>query len=160
MQKNLAALMAGSAVAAAQLIGSRWNPIPTQHPRAAAWYASLRKPSYTPPGPVFGIAWTGLDILLGYAGTRLLSAPRSPARSAALAAWGTNLLGIAGYSWAMFGRRRLDEGLGVTAGMVATAAATVATAAAVDRKAAAASLPLLAWVLFATLLQEEVWRRN
>ena len=44
--------------------------------------------------------------------------------------------------------------------MMASVSATVATAATVDRKAAYADLPLLAWVVFATVLQEEVWRRN
>ncbi len=159
MRKTPAAGLAASAVVAAQLIGRRHSPTP-DHPRTAAWYAALRKPSFTPPGPVFGIAWTGLDALLGYSGYRLLTARPSSARGLALGAWGLNLLGIAGFSWILFGRKRLDEALEVTAGMVATSAATAATAAAVDRRAAWAALPLLGWVLFATVLQEEVWRRN
>lgn len=159
MRKEVAALAAGGAVTAAQILGAQRNPGPN-HPRTAAWYASLRKPSFTPPGPVFGVAWTGLDILLGYAGYRLLRARPSSARTVALGAWSLNLLGIAGFSWALFGRRRLDEALGVSAGMVVTSATTVAAAATVDRRAAYAGLPLLAWVAFATVLQEEVWRRN
>ncbi len=159
MRSTIAALVAGSAVATAQSIGAQWNPAPT-HPRTAVWYAALRKPSFTPPGPVFGVAWTGLDILLGYCGYRLLTARPSPNRSLALTAWASNLLGIAGFSYFLFGRRRLDEALGVTAGMVATASATTMATALVDRKAAYATLPLLAWVAFAAVLQEEVWRRN
>jgi len=159
MRKVSAAILAGAAVTAAQLNGRRYGPTP-DHPRTAAWYAALRKPSYTPPGPVFGIAWTGLDALLGYSGYRLLTARTSPRRTLALGAWSLNLLGVAGFSWVLFGRKRLDEALGVTAGMVATAAAAAATATAVDRRAAWADLPLLGWVLFASVLQEEVWRRN
>ncbi len=159
MQKATAALAATASVATAQLFGAQWNPSPT-HPSTAAWYASLRKPSFTPPGPVFGIAWTALDTLLAYAGYRLLTAPASPKRQTALAAWSLNLLGIGGFSWVLFGRKRLDEALGVTAGMVITASATAGTAALVDRKAAYAAMPLLAWVTFAAILQEEVWRRN
>ncbi len=60
----------------------------------------------------------------------------------------------------LFGGKRLDEALDVTAGMVVTAAATSVTAAAVDRRAGYACLSLLGWVLFAAILQEEVWRRN
>jgi len=159
MRKTLAAVLAGAAVTAAQLSGRRYSPTP-DHPRTAAWYAALRKPAYTPPGPVFGIAWTGLDALLGYSGYRLLTARPSPRRTLALGAWSLNLLGVAGFSWVLFGRKRLDEALGVTAGMVATSAAAAATATAVDRRAAWADLPLLGWVLFASVLQEEVWRRN
>lgn len=99
-------------------------------------------------------------ILLGYAGYRLLKSRPSPSRSVALAAWGSNLVGIAGFSWVLFGRKELAEAVGVTAGMVATSSATVSTSALVDRKAAYASVPRLLWVGFATLLQEEVWRWN
>ncbi len=159
MQKTSAALAATACVATAQLVGAQWNPSPA-HPRTAAWYAALRKPSFTPPAPVFGIAWTALDALLGYSGYRLLTAPASPRRNAALAAWSLNLLGIGGFSWVLFGRRRLGEALGVTAGMVVTASATAATASLVDRKATYSALPLLGWVVFAAVLQEEVWRRN
>ena len=159
MRMVSAAVLAGTAVIAAQLSGRRYSPTP-DHPRTAAWYAALRKPSYTPPGSVFAVAWTGLDALLGYSGYRLLTARPSPRRTLALGAWALNLLGVAGLSWVLFGRKRLDEALGVTAGMVATAAAAAATASAVDRRAAAADLPLLGWVLFASVLQEEVWRRN
>lgn len=159
MRRGLAAVLAGGAVAVAQGIGARANPSP-DHPHTAAWYASLRKPDVTPPGPVFGIAWTGLDLLLGFAGYRLITAKPSPTRNAALAAWSSNLLGIAGFSWVLFGRKQLGEALGVSSAMVVTSAATVGTAALVDYKAAYASIPLLAWVLFATILQEEVWRRN
>jgi benzodiazapine receptor len=159
MRHTTAAALAGSAVIAAQLTGAQYNPGPG-HPRTAAWYAALRKPGFTPPGPVFGAAWTGLDALLGYAGYRLLVARPSPRRNLALGAWAMNLLGIAGFSWFLFGRRRLDQALEVSAGMVVTAAATSLTAASVDRRASYAALPLLGWVIFASVLQEEVWRRN
>ncbi len=159
MQKREAAILAGAAVTTAQLIGGQWNPSPA-HPRTAIWYAALRKPAFTPPGPVFGIAWTALDALLGYSGYRLLTAAPSPRRSIALGAWALNLLGVAGFSFVLFGRKRLGEALGVTVGMVATATAATAAATRVDKRAAYADAPLLAWVVFAAVLQEEVWRRN
>lgn len=159
MRHSTAAALAGSAVIAAQFSGARYSPAPN-HPGTAAWYAALRKPSFTPPGIVFGLAWTGLDALLGYGGYRLLTAPPSPRRSTALGAWALNLLGIGGFSYVLFGRKRLDEALEVTAAMVVSAAATTITASAVDKRAAYACLPLLGWVTFAAVLQEEVWRRN
>lgn len=159
MRKSVALLLSAGAVVAAQACGGRFGPTPA-HPRTALWYAALRKPSFTPPGPVFAVAWTALDALLGYAGYRLLVARPSPRRLLALSGWTMTLLGVAGFGWVLFGRRRLDEALGVTVGMVATSAAAIATAATVDRRAAVASAPLFGWLLFATLLQEEVWRRN
>ncbi len=159
MRKLLAASIATVSVVGAQLCGKRYSPTP-DHPRTAAWYTALRKPSFTPPGPVFGIAWTGLDALLGYSGYRLLTASPSIRRNLALSAWATNLLGIAGFSWILFGRKRLDEALGVTVGMVATSATAIGTAALVDHRAAWADAPLFGWAVFASILQEEVWRRN
>ena len=159
MHKALAACIATTAVVTAQAVGGLNGPTPA-HPRTAAWYARLRKPAFTPPGPVFGIAWTLLDSLLGYAGYRLLIASPSNARSAALGLWGLNLLGVGGFSWVLFGRKRLDQATGVSVGMVGTAAGALAAASGVDKKAAWAIAPLACWVIFASVLQEEVWRRN
>jgi benzodiazapine receptor len=159
MRDTTAALVASSAVTAAALVGARSGPTPS-HPTTAAWYARLRKPSFTPPGPVFGAAWGVLDVLLGYAGYRLMRSPTRPARTVALGAWTATVLGVGGFSWVLFGRKRTDEALGVTATMVGTSVALVASAAEADPPAALAALPLAAWVLFACVLQEEVWRRN
>jgi benzodiazapine receptor len=159
MDRIGASLLAGGAVLTAQLAGGSYGPTPDR-PRTAAWYAALRKPSFTPPGPVFGGAWTVLDILLGYGGYRLLTAKPGPARTAALGFWGLNVLGVGGFSWVLFGRKRLDAATGVTAAMLASSVGSVVAARRVDERASLAFLPLAAWVAFATVLQEEVWRRN
>ena len=159
MRQGTAILLAGGASAAALLSGGAFNPGP-DHPRTAAWYARLRKSSLTPPGPVFGIAWTALDGLLAYTGYRLLRRAPSGARTAALSAWLFTLLGIPAYCWLFFGRRRADEALGVTGIMLASSVGLTATAAQVDRQAKLASVPLIFWLVFASVLQEEVWRRN
>jgi tryptophan-rich sensory protein len=154
-----AALVSSLAVAAAAILGSRDGPTPA-NPRTASWYARLRKPSYTPPGPVFGGAWAVLDTLLAYSGFRVLRHRSSPPRNVALGLWGLTVLGVGGFQWVMFGRKSLGAATGVTAAMVATSAGFVVAAQAVDRKAALAGVPLAFWTAFACLLQEEVWRRN
>jgi benzodiazapine receptor len=60
----------------------------------------------------------------------------------------------------LFGRKRLDAATGVTAAMLASSVGSVVAARRVDERASLAFLPLAAWVAFATVLQEEVWRRN
>lgn len=157
MKNTLAALVSFGSVIAATTAGGRHGP---QRPLNGIWYAALRKPSYTPPGPVFGAAWTVLDGLLGAAGYRLMKAPRSPARSLALVGWGLCTAGLAGYPWVFFGRKRLDASLAVTGAMLVSAAGTVAASRKVDRPAAAMGVPLMLWLGFATLLSEEIWRRN
>ena len=157
MRTQTAYLLAGGAVLTAAVIGSRQGP---QHPRAAIWYAALRKPPFTPPGPAIGAAWSVLDALLCVTGARLLASRPGPARDAALAGWALNLAGLAGYPWVFFGRKRLDAAAAVVGGMLASAVSTVAAAARVDSVAALAGVPLVLWVGFAGLLSEELWRRN
>lgn len=159
MQRNLAAAVAGVAAVGALLGGSQFNPGP-QHPRTAAWYARLEKPDFTPPGPVFGIAWTALDGLLAYTGYRLLTRAPSGAKTIAVGAWVLTLFGIPAFSWRFFGARHADEGLAVSATMLASAVGLTAASSQVDHKATVSSIPLIGWLIFATLLQEEVWRRN
>ena len=159
MNKNTAALVAGVAAVGALLSGSQFNPGPT-HPGTAAWYARLDKPEFTPPGPVFGIAWTMLDGLMAYTGYRLLTRRTSTSRLVALGAWVMTLFCIPTFSWRFFGEHRSDEALGVSATMLASAAGLSAASSQVDSKATMASLPMIGWLIFATVLQEEVWRRN
>lgn len=159
MRDALAALLTGTAIAAAASAGGEFGPTPA-HPGTAAWYARLRKPNFTPPGPVFGIVWPLLDVLLWYGGYRLLRHPPGARRNLALGLWGATCLGVGAYSWVFFGRRSIRGAVGVTGAMVVTASGLTATAATLDRRAAGAIAPLALWVTFAFLLQEEVWRRN
>lgn len=159
MRAGSALMIAGAVSVGALLAGGRYNPGP-QHPRTARWYAKLEKPDFTPPAPVFGLAWPILDGLLWFTGYRLLRAPASPARRTSVIAWLLTLLGIPGYSWTFFGRHHPEEGLGASGAMLAGAAALTASSARVDPKAAWATAPLLGWLVFANVLQEEVWRRN
>ena len=71
MNKIAAALLSIGSVAGAGLVGAQFGP---QRPREAIWYASLRKPGYTPPGPAIGVAWGVLETLLGAPGATLVKA--------------------------------------------------------------------------------------
>ena len=159
MKKPTAILVAGSALAAAALIGRRAAPDPS-HPRAATWYMSLRKPSYTPPGPVFGGVWAVLYPLLGWAGYRLLAAPPSARRNTAIATWAANVAAIGAHPYVLFRKRRLGASTALLTAEVGVAAGMIATASQVDRPAAFSQVPLLLWAAFADLLNEELWRRN
>ncbi len=159
MDKPQAALLATSAVLAAALLGQRNAPSPN-HPRTLAWYASLKKPSYTPPGPVFGGAWAVLYPLLGWAGYRLLRAPASPQRDQAVTTWGVNVAAIALHPLFFFGRKQLGPSTALLTAETAAALALVATASRVDPLVALGQVPLALWAAFADLLNEEIWRRN
>ena len=157
MNKQSAAAVAIGSVLTAAALGARNGP---QRPRTAFWYARLNKPAFTPPGPVIGAAWGALELLLAGAGYRLLRARRTEARDAAIGSWTLTLVGLAGYPWLFFGRKQLGESAVASASMLAAAAGTAAAAREVDPPASAMTVPLLLWLGFATVLSEELWRRN
>ncbi len=157
MNKTAAAVTSVASVLGAGLIGAQFGP---QHPREAIWYAALRKPDYTPPGPAIGVAWGVLETLLAIAGYRLLTQRSTGARGAALAGWAATLGGLAGYPAMFFGAKQLGSSAAVATGMMTATTATAVTATRVDPVAAAAMAPLVVWTAFAVLLSEEVWRRN
>ncbi len=153
LNKPLAAACAASAVIIAQLSGASFRP--DRDPQTDQWYRNLDKSALTPPGAVFGIAWTILDSLLGYSGYRLMTSRPSRSRSAAFCFWALSLTGVVAHPWTMFKRRRLDEATAVTAGMIGSAGGLIATAANVDRRAMWFATPLGGWVIFAMYLQVE-----
>ena len=151
--------IAGGAVALSAFVGRRYSPEPS-HPDIDRWYHNLDKPSYTPPDPVFGGVWPVLEVLLAVGGYRLLRAEPSPDRDTALALWAFNIAMIGGWTKLFFGERSLAGGSLAAAGMLASSAAYVEFARRVDGWSGAAGVPFTAWLAFATLLSEEVWRRN
>ncbi len=159
MEKVQAAAISTFAVLAAALVGGRNAPSPA-NARGAAWYVTLDKPFYTPSGSVFGIAWTLLYALLGWAGYRLLSARPDPKRSEAITLWGLNVAGVALHPYVLFGRRDLRSSTVLVTAESAAALTLVAAAWRVDQKAAVSQVPLALWTCFADLLNEELWRRN
>ena len=159
MSPLLAAGLAIGAVTAAVLVGRRASPTP-DHPGTRRWYRRLNKPGFTPPAPAYGIAWTGIQAALAYGGYKLLRAEPSPARTTALALWASNQVGIGGWSAVFFGNRAPGWGTIASAALGANAIGYVAVVGKVDKVASRTGVPLVAWVGFATLLSEEIWRRN
>ena len=104
------ALAAALPVAAAAILGS----VATL-PNIPTWYASLAKPSFTPPNSVFSPVWTILYALMAYAAWRILSLPwGAPGRAGALMAFFVQLALNAAWSWAFFWMRSPLAGLLVT----------------------------------------------
>lgn len=133
---------------------------PAPGTRTFRWYRSLDKPGFTPPDPAFGIVWPIIQAGLAWGGYRLLRAPPSSARNIAAGLWSFNVTMIGGWSELFFGGKKLGASALAAGGMLVTGAAFTAIAAKAEPKAAASGLPFVAWLGFATLLAEEVWRRN
>ena len=145
----------GALTAGAAALGSAATDHGTQ-----LWYRRLRKPSFQPPGAVFGPVWTVLYVLIAVSGWRVWNRPAGPARSRALGLWGLQLGLNAAWSWLFFGKRRKRTALADISALGVSIAAYIAAARKVDRSAAVLVAPYLGWVCFAGLLNEELVRLN
>lgn len=150
--KTLAATSA--AVAAAATVGA----IATDP--GTGWYRRLDKPSWQPPPPAYGIAWTPIYALLACAGARALERAGRRGWRRFAAAYGMNLALNAGWNWVFFRGRRLDAALVEILALEVSNVDLLRRAWAVDRLAGAALVPYVAWTAFATALTAELTRRN
>uniref|UniRef100_UPI001F3F12A4 tryptophan-rich sensory protein n=1 Tax=Falsiroseomonas oryziterrae TaxID=2911368 RepID=UPI001F3F12A4 len=128
-------------------------------PRNHAHHRRPAEPGFAPPEAAFGIrgpASAGLAV----AAWRLWNAEPGPDRARALAHWFTGGGLDSPWFWLGFERRRRGALAIESLATVANAAAGAAAARHVDVTAAALSLPDLAWIAFAGLLSEKLWRGN
>jgi translocator protein len=138
-----------------------WSTSPApQHPRVLLWYGLLRKPDHKPPDWVIPAAWGLIETCMAGAAYRLLRQESSPSRDRALGLLAVNTVGIGAWSRLFFGRRDLAASVVGAAAMVGTGVAYVDQARKVDKPAAAAGIPFIVWVAYATLLTAGIWRKN
>lgn len=159
LSRPAALAIVGAVLGASALLGRRNAPDPS-HPGIRRWYKRLDKPSYTPPDAAFGAVWPVLEAGLGVGGYRLLRQPPSPPRTLAIGLWLANTAMIGGWTELFFRRKALASSAVASAAMIASGTAYGLAAAKVDRPAAAAAVPFVAWLGFATLLAERIWARN
>ncbi|HYP60302.1 MAG TPA: TspO/MBR family protein [Thermomicrobiales bacterium] len=125
------------------------------------WYPSLRKPSFNPPGSVFGPVWTTLYLLMGTAEYIVSQydgdeAVKRRAQSLFALQLGMNV----GWSFLFF---KLKSPLAALIELIALLGAIIATIAAfarISRLAAALLIPYLLWSTFAAILNASIWRLN
>ncbi|HRO48951.1 MAG TPA: tryptophan-rich sensory protein [Hyphomicrobium sp.] len=144
-----AALFIIAVVAISMLIGYITQPGP--------WYASLAKPSFNPPGWVFGPVWTVLYMLIALAGWRIWRAAPS---STAMWLWIAQMILNWFWSPAFFGLNAPWLAFALIVCMLATIVAFIVQARKYDRLAAALFVPYLAWVSFATVLNGSIAAMN
>jgi translocator protein len=124
----------------------------------SAWYRSLDKPDWQPPGVAFPLVWTPLYGLIAWGTGRAASVPEG--RGAVLALTGADLAVNAGWCWAFFDRESPRAGLATIALLNGLNLVLLREAARRDRVAAAALAPYVVWTGFATALNASIWRRN
>ncbi|GAA1846240.1 TspO/MBR family protein [Microlunatus capsulatus] len=129
----------------------------------STWYRRLDKPSFQPPGAVFGPVWTVLYADIAVTSAVALDGLRrdDPTEAAAYQrALAVNLVLNASWSWVFFRGHRLLPAVLVAGALATSSADLVRRTGRVDRRAGAALAPYAAWCTFATVLSTALWRRN
>lgn len=126
------------------------------------WYADADKPGFTPPGWLFGVAWTLLYAAMALAAW-LLSRRREDGVAGAawlLRLWWVQLAVNLLWTPLFFAAEWLWVGLADIVLLDALVAVLVVRAWRVDRVAAALLAPYLLWILFATALNASIAALN
>lgn len=128
--------------------------------RPGAWYAALAKPEWTPPGWVFGPAWTALYFTIGLSGWFAWSASAARQRSLPFAVYGLQLVLNGMWSWLFFGLHRPGLALLDLVALWAAILVTIVLFYRLSRPAAWLLVPYWLWVSFAGLLNGAIYRMN
>jgi translocator protein len=128
-------------------------------------YRGFRQPSFAPPGPVFPVVWTGLNLTTATSAWRLwrdrrAAGPQVPHAQAALAWWALAVVLRSGYVPLEFGARRHWAATADSALLCAVMLRYAAVARRADPAAAALAAPEIAWTAFATVLSATIAVQN
>ena len=124
------------------------------------YQAELNRPAFAPPGVVFPVVWSALNVVTATSAWRVLRADASHPRRAALGWWSAAVAVRSGYVPLAFGRRWLWLATADSALLNAVMTVYALHARKTDSGAAALALPEIAWTAFATVLSAATARQN
>src|SRR3954471_18142160 len=124
------------------------------------WYRKLAKPSWQPPGAVFGPVWTVLYVLTAIAATLAARDVPAPRRRFVTGLFAANLALNLAWTWIFFrGHAARAAGVEILV-LLGTIVALIRLIWPHNRAAALALAPYGAWVAFATALTWTIAVRN
>lgn len=124
------------------------------------WYRGIAKPSWTPPGWVFGPAWTLLYIMIGTAGYLAWGSADGRQKTIAFTVFGIQLLLNAVWSWLFFGLHRPGLAFAEIVTLLALIVLNIVLFLPISRAAGFLLVPYALWVTFASALNFSIWRLN
>ena len=127
---------------------------------AGAFYESLVRPAWAPPGWLFAPVWTALYVLMGVAAWLVWRAHGFRQGRNALALYIVQLGANSLWTWVFFAWRQGAWAFAEVVLLWCLIAATVVSFRRLNSLAAALLLPYLAWVTFACALTFAAWRLN
>jgi translocator protein len=128
--------------------------------RAAAWYAAILKPAWTPPNSWYGPIWALLYLLMGTAAWLVWRERYHRNRTTALTAYTVQLVLNALWAPLFFGARNIGAGLFVVIALWLTIIWTIREFLSVRALAAWLLVPYVVWAGVAMALNLSIWRLN
>ena len=125
-----------------------------------AWFDALRKPSFMPPGWLFGVVWPVLYALMGVALALILAQPPSDRRRNALVLFFIQLAMNFAWSPIFFAGHDIKLAKVVIFAMAALAAAAAGQFTRLRATAGLLMVPYIAWLVFAGTLNSTIERIN
>lgn len=127
---------------------------------AGAFYGQLTRPSWAPPGWLFGPVWSTLYVLMGISAWLIWRAGGFVRARGALVLFVVQLGANALWSWLFFVWNQGGLAFAEVLLLWVLIVATVVSFRRISTIAAALLVPYLAWVTFASALTFAVWRLN
>ena len=124
------------------------------------WFETLVKPDIFPPPMWFGIVWSILFTVLGFALALVCAAWGARGRTVAIIAFAVQFLAALSWAPVFFGTHYMSIALYLLIAVIVLVVITIALFWRVRKLAALLLLPYLAWICFATLLNYEFLRLN
>ena len=124
------------------------------------WFDALRKPAIMPPGWAFGVAWTILYVLMGFALALVVSARGARGRRVAIAFFAVQLALNLAWSPLFFAAHQVTAALALIGILLVVVVMTTWRFLRIRPIAGLLLLPYLAWLIFATMLNFELMRLN
>jgi tryptophan-rich sensory protein len=125
-----------------------------------AWYQALVKPSVTPPGWVFPVAWTTLYILIGLALAVIMNARGARGRALAVGLFAAQFVLNLVWTPLFFGAHMVDAALLDILAMLVLGIVTTIVFGRIRPLAAWLMVPYLVWISFAGVLTWRIGQLN
>jgi len=126
----------------------------------AEWSVNLKKPSFNPPGWIFGPVWTLLYALMGVSLYMVIKSGSQEVRTAAYAVFAVQLALNFWWSFIFFNSRELGWALLEILVLWLAILAMILLFYRISKPAALLQIPYLLWVSFATILNATLWWMN
>jgi benzodiazapine receptor len=128
---------------------------------AGSWYQTIQKPSWNPPGWVFGPVWTTLYVMMGIALFLIWkSSANKEAKQTAILFFSIQL--VLNFFWSFIFFNQQQPGWALVEIIVLWSAilVTIFSFSKINNTAAWLLVPYISWVSFATILNYTIWKLN